>query len=228
MTHNPNAPVGPALDFTGPWPLPQRQTIKGKWCDLEPLAPSHANGLFNAFSLEQGGTNWTYLPFEKPDDRSAFLEWVTKVAEQSDPFFYAVLNKAGNPVGIASYLRINPIDGSIEIGWISMSPAMQRTVISTEAMFLMISHALGNLRYRRCEWKCDNLNGPSKSAALRLGFTFEGIFRQATHYKGRSRDTAWFSIIDQEWIPIQKRFMAYLSPENFSSGGQQIKRLADC
>ncbi len=144
----------------------------------------------------------------------------------NDPLFFTIMDCAGNkPLGLASYLRIDPRSGSIEVGHLAYSPLLQRTAAATEAMYLMMSRAF-ELGYRRYEWKCDALNAPSRSAAQRLGFTFEGIFRQATVVKGRSRDTAWFAIIDQDWPAIREAFIRWLSPANFDAAGRQRSPLA--
>jgi RimJ/RimL family protein N-acetyltransferase len=130
-------------------------------------------------------------------------------------------------VGIVSYLRIDPVNGSIEVGWVTWSPLMQRSAISTEAHYLLMKHAFEELGYRRYEWKCNALNGPSMKAAERLGFTYEGTFRQAVIVKGRNRDTAWFSMIDKEWPTLRSAFEAWLKPDNFDADGRQRKRLED-
>ena len=220
-------PIGRALDFAGPWPRPDGRDLAGQYCRLVKTHADHDRGLFGAFATDQGGKNWTYLPTSHTGSFEEFQAWFQENCFTKDPFFYTILHKDGAPVGVASYLRINPRDGSIEVGWITMSPLMQRSRISTEAMYLMMGHAFDDLSMRRYEWKCDALNAPSISAALRLGFTFEGIFRQCTHYKGRNRDTAWLSILDHEWPAQKERFKTYLSPGNFDTNGQQIKRLQD-
>jgi RimJ/RimL family protein N-acetyltransferase len=149
------------------------------------------------------------------------------VAVAADPYFFAVLDRAtGQPVGVASYLRIDPAAGAIEVGHINFSPRAQRTSVATEAMFLMMRHAFA-LGYRRYEWKCDALNAPSRVAAERLGFTYEGLFRQATIYKGRSRDTAWYSILDREFPALERAYLAWLAAANRTADGRQLRRLAD-
>lgn len=221
-------PIGDELDFTGPWPRPDGRALVGQYCRLEKSSPDHAQGLFDAFGHDQSGKNWTYMPTSPAPDFAAFQDWYLQTCFGDDPYFYTILDAGGQPVGIASYLRINPRDGSVEVGWISMSPLMQRSRISTEAMFLMMSHVFDDLGMRRYEWKCDALNAPSRTAAQRLGFQFEGIFRQCTHYKGRNRDTAWFAIINPDWPAQKARFQAYLDPANFDADGVQRRRLADC
>ena len=144
----------------------------------------------------------------------------------NDPLFYAILDQATNrAVGVAGYLRIDPRNGSIEVGHLGYSPLLQRTPAATEAMYLMMARAF-ELGYRRYEWKCDSLNEPSRAAALRLGFVFEGIFRQAVVVKGRNRDTAWFSVIDSEWPALKAAFVNWLAPDNFDEQGRQLARLS--
>jgi RimJ/RimL family protein N-acetyltransferase len=170
---------------------------------------------------------WTYLscgPFSTLTD---FREWMETTAGSRDPLFFAIVDAARErAVGIASYLRIMPGSGSIEVGYLAYSPLLQRTPAATEAIYLLMERAFA-LGYRRFEWKCDALNAPSRSAAQRLGFSYEGLFRQATVYKGRSRDTAWYSVIDGEWPALREAFRRWLAPENFDADGAQRLRLSD-
>jgi len=170
---------------------------------------------------------WTYLsagPFTSFDD---YLGWLRERARSDDPLFHTIVDSAsGRAVGLAAYMRIDPPSGVIEVGHLSFSPLLQRTPAATEAMFLMMHRAFA-LGYRRYEWKCDALNAPSRAAAERLGFSFEGIFRNATIYKGRSRDTAWFSVIDREWPAIEAAFVRWLDPSNFDEAGNQRVRLTE-
>jgi RimJ/RimL family protein N-acetyltransferase len=221
-------PIGEALDG---WQVPPRPTalvLDGEACRLERLDPDrHANDLYAANGLDVEGRNWTYLPIGPFDTFEAYVDWLRLVAPGSDPYFFAILDRAtGRAVGVASYLRIDPAAGSIEVGHINFSPLVQRTTVATEAMFLMMAHAFG-LGYRRYEWKCDALNAPSRAAADRLGFIFEGVFRQATIYKGRSRDTAWYSILDREFPALETAFRAWLSAANRDTGGRQRRRLGE-
>jgi RimJ/RimL family protein N-acetyltransferase len=220
-------PIGfPIQDWKVP-PSPPREAITGHYCRLEPLDPEHAKDLFEANAHDKENRNWTYLfdgPFEIFE---AYLEWVTKASQGTDPLFFAVIDARTNKaVGVASYLRITPSAGSIEVGNINFSPLLQRTPAATEAMYLMMKRAF-TLGYRRYEWKCDALNAPSRAAAERLGFSYEGIFRQALVYKGRNRDTAWYAIIDQEWPRLGAAFQQWLDPANFDENGQQRIRLSD-
>ena len=220
-------PVGLPLPLWGPPALPAREPLEGRFCRLESLnARAHADSLHAANALDVGGRMWTYLPygpFETPD---TYRVWVEEMERCRDPLLFAIIDRAQHrAVGVAGFLRIKPAGGSIEVGNLAYSPLLQRTPAATEAMFLMMECAL-SLGYRRYEWKCDALNGPSRAAALRLGFSFEGIFRQATVVKGRSRDTAWYSIIDGEWPALREAFRHWLDPANFNERGEQQVRLS--
>ncbi|MEM8538261.1 MAG: GNAT family protein, partial [Pseudomonadota bacterium] len=182
-------PIGHALpDFSGCAPLP-RTAITGKHCDVVPLSMDHAPDLHRAFAADQTGTLWTYMPIGPFADESAYAAWVTQAAASRDPMFFAIIDKTdAASVGVASYLRIKPEVGVAEVGYLTFAPRMQRTRIATEAMYLMMRRVF-ELGYRRYEWKCDALNAPSRRAAERFGFAYEGTFRHATIYKGRNRDT---------------------------------------
>lgn len=202
--------------------------MQGRLCRLEPIdVGKHANDLFEAFSLDSDHHNWTYLPYGPFASRGELAQWISATCLGDDPCFFSIIERAsGNAVGIASYLRIVPGQGVIEVGHIHFSPLMQGTPVATEAMFLMMRQVFDVLGYRRYEWKCDALNAPSCAAAKRLGFTFEGIFRQALMYKQRNRDTAWFSIIDSEWPIARAEFEAWLDPDNFDAEGRQRESLS--
>lgn len=202
---------------------PPRSDMLGQYCRLEPLdILLHADDLYQAYGKDQDRHNWTYLPYGPFENKSDFVDWLETKCLGNDPLFHSVIDlKTNKAVGVATYLRINPKDGVIELGHIHFSPLMQQTPISTEAMYLMMRRVFNELGYRRYEWKCDALNVPSRAAALRLGFQFEGIFRQLTMYKGRNRDTAWFAIIDKEWSKLEVAFEAWLDPQNFDENGQQ-------
>jgi RimJ/RimL family protein N-acetyltransferase len=186
----------------------------------------HADALYEAYSADAEGRLWTYLPYGPFADRPAFDAWLqASAASQGDPLFFTIIDHATQrPGGVCSYLRITPAAGSIEIGHLAYAPRLQRTTAATEAMFLLMRHAF-ELGYRRYEWKCNALNAPSRYAAERLGFQFEGIFRQAAVVKGRNRDTAWYSIIDQEWPALHRAFIQWLSPANFDADGRQRRSL---
>ncbi len=220
-------PIGPALPDWTPRPLPPRTAMVGRTCRLEPLDPArHADDLFAAYRSAPDARSWTYLMGEMPVSAAAYRAALEPAAAGADPLFFAICDPAGRALGLASYLRIDPRNGSIEVGHIHLGPALARTVAATEAMALMMARAF-DLGYRRYEWKCDSLNAPSRAAALRLGFTFEGIFRNAVVLKGRSRDTAWFSVTDAEWPRLREAFAAWLAPENFSADGRQRATLAE-
>ncbi|MGE0360251.1 MAG: GNAT family N-acetyltransferase [Vicinamibacterales bacterium] len=221
-------PIGDALDDWQPPPRPARRVLEGHWARLAPLDPdAHGRALFEANALDTEGRNWTYLPIGPFASFADYDAWLRRMAPGDDPLFFTLIDRAGDrPVGVASYLRIDPPAGSIEVGHINFSPLAQRTRAATEAMYLMMREAFA-LGYRRYEWKCDALNAPSRAAAGRLGFTFEGIFRQATIYKQRSRDTAWYSILDREFPALDRAFAAWTSPQNFAADGRQRRRLAE-
>ncbi len=218
-------PIGDAvLNWRPPAP-PARELIGGRRCTLEPLdLDRHGDALFDA--NERGdGSNWTYLFAPAPASREAYLEYMRVTCTGTDPLCYAVVDHSARvAVGVASYMRIVPEHGCIEVGHIHFSPALQRTPVATEAMYLMMRHVF-DLGYRRYEWKCDSLNAPSRAAAQRLGFSFEGVFRNAIVYKGRSRDTAWYSITDGEWPAIRSAFEQWLDPANFDAHGSQRVQL---
>lgn len=219
-------PIGPPLKDWRPPPPPRRAVLQGRYCRLEPLdAARHGAELHAANSLDREGRMWTYLfsgPFRTEQE---FVGWLETREDSLDPLFFAVVDEgSGRATGLASYLRIEPGHGSIEVGHLAFSPLLQRTRAATEAMYLMMKHAF-ELGYRRYEWKCDALNAASRRAAERLGFTFEGIFRQAVVYKGRNRDTAWYSVIDSEWPARAAAFEAWLDPLNFDADGRQRRPL---
>ncbi|MFT7586336.1 MAG: RimJ/RimL family protein N-acetyltransferase [Cellvibrionaceae bacterium] len=220
-------PVGyPIPDWqVSPWP-PQTPMV-GRYCRLEPLNPAaHAQSLYDAHVKNGDDKYWTYLPYGPYQDFDEYQAWIADASASEDPQFFAVIDpKTDQAVGIASYLRIEPKIGSIEVGHIHFSPLLQRTPAATEAMFLMMQRAFDELGYRRYEWKCDALNAPSCKAAKRFGFTYEGVFRQHTMYKGRNRDTAWFSIIDTEWAELKQSYIKWLDVANFDENGEQVASL---
>jgi RimJ/RimL family protein N-acetyltransferase len=220
--------IGAPVPGWQPPPAPPREAIEGRSCRLEQLeAGRHAADLFAANRLDMEGRNFTYLFTEPFETLAAYRAWVESVEKGPDPFFLAIIDKAtGKAVGVASYMRIDPRMGVIEVGNINYSPLLQRKVASTEAMYLMMARAF-ELGYRRYEWKCDCLNEPSKKAARRLGFTYEGRFRQAVVYKGRNRDTDWFSVIDTEWPRLKAAFEAWLDTSNFDEAGRPRRRLEE-
>lgn len=218
----------PVEDWSGA-SLPDRTTLIGSGCRLEALdAKRHAEALHAAYCEDRDGGNWTYLPYGPFSNAEAYRKWVVSMQDAEDPYFFAIVDDASEkPIGVTSYLRVAPSMGSIEVGHLSYSPALQRTPVATEAMYLMMRRAFDDWGYRRYEWKCDNLNQPSVLAARRLGFRFEGLFRNHLVFKGRNRDTAWFSITDGEWPAIRAAMESWLDPGNFDEAGHQRKRLAD-
>lgn len=221
-------PIGVALpDWRAP-ERPAREVHKGRFCRLEPLDPArHARELYDAYALDTDGRHWTYLsygPFASFEQYESFLR---SVCLGDDPQFFAIVDAAsGRAVGAGSYLRIDPRAGSIEVGHLRFSSLLQRKPAATEAMALLMRRAF-ELGYRRYEWNCDAQNAPSRAAALRLGFVFEGVFRQANVVKGRNSDTAWFSITDGEWPACARAFERWLDPANFDAQGRQRARLED-
>jgi RimJ/RimL family protein N-acetyltransferase len=219
-------PVGPPLPDWVPPPAPSRATTVGRYVRLEPLAVRHADILFDTYAAAPDGRSWTYL-FDGPyTEKAKYREWVASIESSTDPVMFALLDPTGAPLGMAGYLRIAPAVGSIEVGHIHYAPAAKRTPAATEAMYLMMKWAF-EAGYRRYEWKCDSLNAGSRAAAQRLGFSYEGLFRQAIVYKGRSRDTTWFAMIDSEWPALKAAFGAWLDPANFDANGRQKTRLSD-
>jgi RimJ/RimL family protein N-acetyltransferase len=237
MTSEVNAlgqPIGFNVDNWTEPPRPPNEPIEGRTCRLEPLnAEWHGEALHRANLLDREGRNWTYLPYGPFEHLDDYLSWVRGVEGKPDPQFFAIVEKGAvplvderaeekgyGPIGVAAYLRIDPPQGSIEVGHINYSPRLQRTIAATEAMYLMMRKAF-ELGYRRYEWKCHALNAPSRVAAQRLGFSYEGIFRQARVDKGRNRDTAWYAMIDREWPALDRAFTQWLDPANFDRDGRQ-------
>lgn len=211
------------LRFTPPV-HPRGITLTGHWVTVEPLdADRHGADLFAAHGADRDGTNWAYLPYGPFPDREAYLTWLRSVQDQDDPVFFAVCRE-GRALGVASFLRITPSHGVIEVGHIHFSPLLQSTVAATEAMVLMMAWAF-DAGYRRYEWKCNALNRRSRLAAARLGLSFEGVFRQMQIVKGRNRDTAWFAAIDREWPHLRAAFEHYLDPARFDAAGRTDQSL---
>lgn len=211
------------------WSVPMRPdvpVILGKYAQLELLdADSHAAEIHRANSVDDA--IWDFLPYGPYTSAAGYHRWVRDMTDGDDPVFYAVKNlESGRFEGVASFLRINPEAGSIEVGHINYSKPMQRTRAATEAMYLMMKWAY-EAGYRRYEWKCNALNMGSRRAAERLGFSYEGIFRQAMIAKGRNRDTAWYASIDSEWPALKSAFSTWLAPENFDAEGRQKESLSD-
>ncbi|MEO8204424.1 MAG: GNAT family protein [Betaproteobacteria bacterium] len=226
-------PIGPEVEGWTARERPTREPMQGRYCRLEGVDPArHAADLFAAYMAAPDGRDWTYLFADRPADAAAFRAYLDKAAASADPLHYTIVDLAagggkGAALGTAALMRIEPVHGVIEVGTITYSPALKQTRAGTEAMYLMMKRSFDELGYRRYEWKCDSLNAPSRAAAKRYGFEYEGIFRQAIVYKGRNRDTAWFAITDREWPRVRSAFEAWLAPENFDSGGRQKRALAE-
>ena len=220
-------PIGPRVD-PAPARRPERTTIQGRTVTLSPLDPiANGDSLYEGTRGQSGDRLWQYL-FEGPfPDRAAFDAHLQRIAASQDPLFFAILDSAsGRAVGYASLMRIEPVHRVIEVGNILFTPRLQQTALATEAMYLMARYVFEDLGYRRYEWKCNALNAPSRRAALRFGFTFEGIFRQHLIVKGRNRDTAWFSMLDSEWPVRKSNFERWLDPSNFAGDGKQKASLS--
>ncbi|HXK25055.1 MAG TPA: GNAT family protein [Myxococcota bacterium] len=228
-TNHLGQPIGAPLSGWTPRARPPRTSMQGRLCRLDPVdADRHARALHEAYAADVEGRNWTYLPYGPFESADAYTLAIKSVQGLDDPMPFAIVDLASErPVGVASYLNIVPPMGSIEVGAILYSPALQRSPAATEAMYLMMRRVFDELGYRRYEWKCDSLNAASRRAALRLGFRFEGIFRQAWVVKARNRDTAWYSVIDSEWPALRTAFERWLDPSNFDAQGRQRARLED-
>jgi len=227
-TNDLGQPIGLAVPRWRPPARPPREAMVGRFCRLEPLDPArHAGELHAANALDADTRGWTYLPYGPFEDFDAYLDWMRRTCLGDDPLFFAIVDvQTGRAVGLASYLRIDPPSGAIEVGHLRFSSLLQRKPAATEAMYLMMQRAFA-LGYRRYEWKCDVLNAPSRAAAERLGLSFEGVFRQATVYKGRNRDTAWFAATNGDWPALDAAFRRWLAPANFDERGAQRVRLSD-
>jgi RimJ/RimL family protein N-acetyltransferase len=216
-------PIGPSIDSHSA-KRPERATLEGRWVTLVPLNPNeHAKALYEGSNGDAAReAAWAYLfdgPYASLDEFRANLE---AKARSTDPLFFTVIDKAsGKAVGYQTFLRIDLPNRVIEVGNILYTPAIQRTAGATEAQYLFAAHVFDDLGYRRYEWKCNSLNAPSRRAAERFGFTFEGIFRQHMIVKGRNRDTAWFAMLDSEWPARKAAYERWLAPDNFDSGGRQ-------
>lgn len=206
--------------------LPERDVIKGRYVTLEPLTRDHAADLFDAYAEDAEGAMWRYLPVGPFADLGAYLAWVDGARLGFDPLHFAIRMDDGRLGGTLSLMRIDPRAGSIETGWLTFAPRLQRSRAATEAVYRLMEWSF-EAGYRRFEWKCDAANLPSRRAAQRFGFSFEGVFRQAGIVKGRNRDTAWYAAIDSEWPALRAAFEAWLAPENFDASGQQRRSLAD-
>jgi RimJ/RimL family protein N-acetyltransferase len=221
-------PVGSIVPGWNPRPWPLATSIQGRYCRLAPLvAADHAQSLWLNLCEPSHPGQWTYMPDHQPADAQACETWVVSLAASRDPMFHAVIDEeTRRAMGLVAFMRVDCANGVIEVGHIHYGPALQRTRAGTEAIYLAMRRAFDELGFRRLEWKCDSLNAPSRRAAERFGFTFEGVFRNAKIVKGRNRDTAWYAIIDREWPAIKVAFDAWLDPGNFDAQGRQIVPLS--
>lgn len=227
LTNQYGQPVGQPLADWQPRSLPQRQIFNGNYCRLEPFSVAHhSDDLFMAYSLAPDGRDWTYMFAGPFSDRQQWQVHADQLEASRDPLHFAVIDlHSSKAVGSLALMRIEPAHGVVEVGHVAFSPLLKQTSMATEAHYLLMRYAFEQLGYRRYEWKCDSLNASSRRAAQRLGFHYEGEFRQAIVYKGRSRDTCWFSIIDSEWPQVKNGFERWLAKDNFTSDGQQRAQL---
>jgi RimJ/RimL family protein N-acetyltransferase len=218
-------PIGHTVD-SRPAEWPGAATLTGRYGAVERLQPSkHGGSLWDA--VRDHGKLWTYMAYGPFADEGTFADWLASRETFADPFYYAIVDPAGRAVGLATLMSIRPDMRVVEAGNILLSPALQRTALATEAQYLLARYAFETLRYRRYEWKCDALNAASRRAAQRFGFTFEGIFRDHMIIKGRSRDTAWFAMLADEWPVRKAAFERWLAPENFAADGAQKTKLGE-
>jgi RimJ/RimL family protein N-acetyltransferase len=222
-------PVGFPVPGRMPRPMPPRSAMAGRFARVEPLdAERHAAALFEANAEDREGRNWTYYNYGPFVALADYRKWVEGSCADTTRLFHAIIDQtSGKAVGVAAYANAQPNYGTIEVGALNFSPRLQRRPAATEAMYLMMRRVFDELGYRRYEWKCDSLNLPSRAAAARLGFSYEGLFRQAMITRGNNRDTAWFSIIDREWPGLRAAFEAWLDPGNFDGDGRQRRSLAN-
>lgn len=221
--------IGEALPGWTPPVWPSRKPMEGRFCRIEPLVVEcHLEDVFKAFSEDSDGKLWTYMPVGPFRTIEELHYWMVPACKTDDPLFHALIElRTGKAVGMAAYWRIKPALGVIEVGSISYSPRLQRTAMATEVMFLLMNRVFTELAYRRYEWKCDSLNAASRRAAERYGFTYDGLFKQAMVYKGRNRDTAWYSMIDSDWPAIKRAYVSWLDVGNFDENGQQKRKLQE-
>lgn len=209
-----------------PCPRPARVVLDGSYARLEPLAAGHTPLLYEASSGPGAAGRFAYLSDPPPRDLEDLRAWVARSAASEDPLFFAVIDKSsGRVAGRQALMRITPEHGVIEVGHILWGPQIARTRAATEALYLAARHIFEDLGYRRFEWKCHNQNEPSKAAALRFGFAYEGLFRQHMWIKGASRDTAWFAMLDTEWPGFKREYERWLEPSNFDAAGRQLSKL---
>lgn len=216
-------PIDEPVAGWAPARLPDAATITGRYCTSEQLDPDrHADSLYAAYSDAFDARDWTYLPYGAFATPGAYRDWAIAASESHDPRHYAVVDHStGRALGTIALMRHDPGNGAIEVGQVVFSRFLQRTPIATEAQYLLMRYVFDDLGYRRYEWKCDSLNAPSRRAAERLGFLYEGTFRQAAVYRGRNRDTAWFALTDGDWPSVREAFEQWLARGSFAADGRQ-------
>lgn len=221
--------IGEQLSDITPRPRPTIQSLEGHYTRLERLNIRHSPDLISVYGPQANPANFTYLSTTPCQTDEEVSKVIAQMAAQQDPYHLAILDKSnGKALGTLAIMRADPLNHTIEIGFVCYGEQLKKSRIATEAQYLAIKYIFEQLGYRRLEWKCDSLNTPSRKAAQRLGFTYEGTFRQAIIYKGRNRDTAWFSMLDKEWLHLKKKFEKWLSPSNFDKNGQQLCHLEEC
>lgn len=223
-----NQPLGQALPEWTIRPIPPKIVINGQYCRLEPInSKKHTEDLYQAYYTNvPDARDWTYLSKDRPQSKDEYAHLVKEMEESTDFHHYAVIDiKSGQAVGTLAFMRIQPEYGVLEIGFVNFSPRLSKHTAATEAVFLMLKYVFDDLGYRRCEWKTDSLNSRSRDAAKRFGFHYEGLFRKDMVRKQRSRDTLWFSMIEDEWPQIKKTYETWLNPNNFDADGNQLTRL---
>jgi len=224
-TNQHGQPIGDEVPGCAPRPRIEPVALTGRTCRVEPIGEGNLDALYDALCVRSPPETWTYIMGGPYDDRDGFAGHVAGLHALPACVPLAIMAPGGHGLGIACYLRIDPANGSAEVGGIVMSSALQRTTAATESMYLMMRHVFDDLGYRRYEWKCDSLNEPSRRAASRYGFRYEGRFRNALVYKGRNRDTDWYSVTDEEWQHLRPAYQAWLDPANFDAEGQQRRSL---
>lgn len=221
-------PIGDALPDYRAGEAPSVDCLQGRYCRLEKLdAERHGNDLYEVYGPEAPEPSFTYLSLNPVADRAELETLLKRMEESTDPYYLAVIDQDGRAVGTLALMRINPAHRVIEVGSVTYGERLKRTRAATEVQYLLAQYVFETLHYRRYEWKCDALNEPSRRAAERLGFTYEGTFRQAVVYKGRNRDTAWYSMLDTEWEQRKNRLLQWLDPKNFDAHGQQRTSLRE-
>lgn len=223
-----NQPVGDLIEDYTPGILPNIQSITGKTVTIEKININHYDDLYEIYGPLSNPENLTYMSIQRFKNKLEFKDYLIQLIASVDPYYLTIIdNRTQKALGTFALMRIDNVNRVIELGWIIYSPMLKRSRLATEAQYLVMKYVFENLQYRRYEWKCDSLNEASNKSAIRLGFTFEGTFRQATVYKGRNRDTNWFSIIDKEWPANKLRLESWLDDSNFDSNENQLKSLSE-